>query len=184
LNKKAGNTVRHDIWRSIMKVANTIYKPGPLANPPQEMIDATMITVPDITGQLPSAGKQQIDASDLNSAIIVQPILSDKPAGQVANTFPRPGAVVPSGTTVKIYVSKGGKVRIPSAGVIGESKATAKATLLALGFAAVSEPQPSQSQYFQHSATIPAGNVIGTTPKVGSLAGIDTAILLIISSGP
>jgi beta-lactam-binding protein with PASTA domain len=143
-----------------------------------------MITVPDITGQLPSAGKQQIDASDLNSAIIVQPILSDKPAGQVANTFPRPGAEEPSGTTVKIYVSKGGKVRIPSAGVVGESKATAKATLLALGFAAVSEPQPSQSQYFQHSATIPAGNVVGTTPKVGSLAGIDTAILLIISSGP
>jgi membrane peptidoglycan carboxypeptidase len=184
LNKKAGNTVRHDIWRSIMKVANTIYTPGPLANPPQSMIDATMVPVPDIVGQLPSAGKQQIDASSLNSAIIVEPILSDKPAGQVAATVPRPGSVVPSGTTVKIYVSKGGKVRIPSAGVVGESKATAKATLLALGFAAVSEPQPSQTQYFQHSATIPAGYVIGTTPKVGTLAGTSTAILLIISSGP
>ena len=184
LNHKAGNTVRHDIWRSIMKVANKLYATGPLATPPQSMIDATMITVPDITGQLPSAGAQQIDASDLNSGIMTTQVLSDKPAGSVASTIPRAGQVVPSGTTVKIYVSKGGKVKIPSVGVVGETKATAKATLLALGFAAVSEPQPSQTQYFQHSATIPAGNVIGTTPKVGSLAGTDTAILLIISTGP
>ncbi len=184
LNHKAGNTVRHDIWRSIMKVANTIYKPGPLAKAPKSMIDATMVTVPDISGQLPSAGKQVIDSSNLNSGIVVQAILSDKPAGQVASTSPRAGAVVPSGTTIRIFVSKGGKVKIPSVGIVGESKATAKATLLALGFAAVSEPQPSQSQFFQHSATIPAGNVIGTTPKVGSLAGVDTAILLIISLGP
>ncbi len=184
LNHKAGNTVRHDIWRSIMKVANSIFKPGPLASPPQSMIDARMITVPDISGQLPSAGKQVIDSSDLNSGIVVQAIASDKPAGQVASTSPRAGTSVPSGTTVKIFVSKGGKVRIPSAGIVGETKATAKQTLLNLGFAAVSEPQPSQSQFFQHSATIPAGNVIGTTPKVGSLAGIDTAILLIISLGP
>jgi serine/threonine-protein kinase len=148
------------------------------------MIDATMVTVPDISGQLPSAGAQQIEATDLNSGIVTTQVASDKPAGTVASTSPRAGQVVPSGTTVKIFVSKGGKVRIPSAGVVGETKATAKATLLALGFAAVSEPQPSQTQYFQHSATIPAGNVIGTTPKVGSLAGTDTAILLIISTGP
>ena len=184
LNHKAGNTVRHDIWRSIMKVANKLYTTGPLASPPQSMIDATMVTVPDISGQLPSAGAQQIDATDLNSGIVTTQVASDKPAGTVASTSPRAGQVVPSGTTVKIFVSKGGKVRIPSAGVVGETKATAKATLLALGFAAVSEPQPSQTQYFQHSATIPAGNVIGTTPKVGSLAGTDTAILLIISTGP
>jgi len=119
----------------------------------------------------------------LNSKIIVEAVLSDKPAGQVAKTIPRAGQVVPTGTQIKIYVSKGGQVRIPR-DIVGMTKADAKARLLALGFAAVSEPQPSQSQYFQKSATIPAGNVVGTTPKVGSLADTSAAILLIISSGP
>ena len=183
LNGKAGNTVRHDIWRSIMRTANLLFKPGALQSPPQYMIDATMVTVPDITGQLPSAGKEQIDVSSLNSKIIVEAVLSDKPVGQVAKTIPRAGQVVPSGTQVKIYVSKGGKVRIPR-DIVGMTKADAKARLLALGFAAVSEPQPSQSQYFQKSTTVPAGNVVGTAPKVGSLADTSAAILLIISSGP
>jgi serine/threonine-protein kinase len=101
----------------------------------------------------------------------------------VAYTTPRAGQVVPSGTQIKILVSKGGQVRIPR-NIVGLTKAEAKARLLALGFAAVSEPQPSQTQYFQKSATVPAGNVVGTTPKVGSLADTSAAILLIISSGP
>jgi membrane peptidoglycan carboxypeptidase len=183
LNKKAGNTVRHDIWRTIMRTANVLYKPGALEMPPQSMIDATMVTVPQIAGQLPSAGKELIDVSSLNSKIIVEPVASDKPAGQVAYTTPRAGQVVPSGTQIKILVSKGGQVRIPR-NIVGLTKAEAKARLLALGFAAVSEPQPSQTQYFQKSATVPAGNVVGTTPKVGSLADTSAAILLIISSGP
>ena len=144
LNKKAGNTVRHDIWRTIMRTANVLYKPGALEMPPQSMIDATMVTVPQIAGQLPSAGKELIDVSSLNSKIIVEPVASDKPAGQVAYTTPRAGQVVPSGTQIKILVSKGGQVRIPR-NIVGLTKAEAKARLLALGFAAVSEPQPSQT---------------------------------------
>ncbi|MEY2676777.1 MAG: hypothetical protein RL510_797 [Actinomycetota bacterium] len=184
LNKKAGNTVRHDIWRTIMKTANKLYATTAFTPPPQEMIDATMVTVPSITGQLPSAGEQQIQVADLNSAIQIQTVLSGVPAGQVAYTRPAAGQVVPRGTQVKIYVSKGGKARIPSAGVVGQTPANARATLLALGFAAVSEPQSSQTQYFQKSATIPKGNVVGTFPKVGTLAPSSGAILLIISSGP
>ncbi|CAB4947016.1 unannotated protein [freshwater metagenome] len=184
LNKKAGNTVRHDIWRTIMKVANTLYKTTALDNPPQTMIDATMITVPDISTQLPSAGAQQLSINGLNTSIQVQAVLSGLPIGVVAYTKPAAGKVIPRGTTVKIFVSKGGKVRIPSAGVVGETPATATATLTTLGFAAVSQPQPSQGQYFQHSATIPRGNVVGTSPAVGSLTATNTAILLIISSGP
>ena len=186
LNKKAGNTVRHDIWRSIMKVANAVYKAKitKLDEPPQSMIDATMHVVPDVSGQQPSGAAQQIQATNLNSEIVVVPVLSGLPSGQVAYTRPAANTSVAEGTTIKIYVSKGGKIRIPSAGVVGETPATARATLLALGFAAVSTPQPSQAQYFVHSATVPAGNVVGTSPAVGSLVATSSAILLIISSGP
>jgi beta-lactam-binding protein with PASTA domain len=102
----------------------------------------------------------------------------------VAYTRPSAGRSVPRGTQIKIFISAGGKVKIPSAGVVGETVATATATLTALGFPQVAEPQPSQGQYLQHHPTIPAGRVIGTVPKVGSAADVRGAILLIISTGP
>jgi hypothetical protein len=41
LNKKAANTVRHDIWRTTMQTANKLYPPaGSMPAPPQSMIDA------------------------------------------------------------------------------------------------------------------------------------------------
>ena len=186
LNKKAGNTVRHDIWRSTMKVANAEYKDKITGfdAPPQDMIDATMITVPKVAGQLPDAAATQLLTADLNAQIETVTIPSLLPAGQVAKTIPNAGKVVARGTIVKIYVSGGGKVKIPSAGVVGATVADAKATLLSLGFSAVSEPQPSQRQYFVKSSTIAKGLVVGTTPKVGSSAELTSAILLIISDGP
>ncbi|MEY4310148.1 MAG: hypothetical protein RLZ71_74 [Actinomycetota bacterium] len=186
LNKKAGNTVRHDIWRSTMKVANAEYKDKITGfdAPPQDMIDATMISVPKVAGLLPDAAATQLLTADLNAEIQTVSIPSLLPAGQVAKTIPNAGKVIARGTIVKIYVSGGGKVKIPSAGIVGATVADAKATLLALGFSAVSEPQPSQRQYFVKSSTIAKGLVVGTTPKVGSSAELTSAILLIISDGP
>jgi beta-lactam-binding protein with PASTA domain len=60
----------------------------------------------------------------------------------------------------------------------------AKAKLLAAGFAAVSEPQSSQSQFFVNSSTVPVGNVVGTSPPAGTPAEVLGAILLVISKGP
>ena len=68
--------------------------------------------------------------------------------------------------------------------VAGMSIVNAKSTLLQAGFAAVSEPQPSQGQFFVNSDSVPAGNVVGTDPPAGSLADAFGAILLIISKGP
>jgi beta-lactam-binding protein with PASTA domain len=83
---------------------------------------------------------------------------------------------------VTLYISKGGSVVVPD--VSGLTVAEAKAELLAAGFAAVSEPQPSQTTYFVNSSTIPIGNVVGTSPAAGTPAEGLGAILLIISKGP
>jgi len=184
LNHKAGNTVRHDIWRTIMKVADKEYPTTALANPPQSMIDATYMTVPTVSGQLQTDAVQHIQASDLNAAVVVTPIASSQPKGTVAYTRPAAGQSIPRGSQVRIFISAGGMVRIPSVGVVGETVATATATLKALGFPQVMIPQPSQVQYMQHSATVPAGNVIGTVPGVGKSADVRGAILLILSTGP
>ena len=182
LNKKAANTVRHDIWRTIMKTANKLYPGGKFDSPPKTMIDATMVTIPIIAGQAPSDSAEVIKTSDLNAKIVTKQIASNQPAGTVAKTIPSGGQVVPRGTQIRIFVSKGGNIVVPN--VAGQSVTNAKADLLAAGFSAVSEPQPSQSQYFQKSASIPAGYVIGTLPAAGTTAVAVGAILLIISTGP
>ena len=182
LNGKAANTVRHDIWRTTMQQVNKLYPGGPFDPPPASMIEATMITVPNIASQVPSSGAQVIQTSDLNAAIIVKSVSSSAPPGTVAYTRPAVGTVVPRGTQIKIYVSKGGNTVVPD--VAGLTVAAAKAKLLAAGFAAVSEPQPSQAQFFVKSPTIPKGYVVGTDPAVGTSAPGSGAILLLISSGP
>jgi beta-lactam-binding protein with PASTA domain len=92
--------------------------------------------------------------------------------------------VIPRGSQVKIFVSSGGQIKIPSAGVVGETPENAIATLVGAGFSTATAPQPSQTQLFQRSDTIPAGRVLGTIPAVGKSASKDSAILLIISTGP
>ena len=182
LNKKAANTVRHDIWRTIMQTANKLYPGGPLDNPPQTMIDATMIVVPAVMGQTPDAAKTALEAADLNAKIRVTPVASGQPAGTVAYTRPAATKVIPRGTQVQIYVSSGGLTPVPD--VAGLTVSEAKAKLLAAGFSAVSEPQASQSQFFVKSPTIPKGNVVATDPAAGTNAAGAGAILLIISAGP
>jgi serine/threonine-protein kinase len=123
-----------------------------------------------------------VKTGDLNAKIVVTQVASPMPAGTVAYTRPSMGSSVARGTQVRLYISKGGSVGVPN--VAGMNVINAKATLLAAGFAAVSEPQASQSQYFQKSPTIPKGFVIGTDPAAGTPAASAGAILLIISSGP
>ena len=185
LNNKAANTVRHDIWRTTMQAANKLYPGGPLAQPPAEMIEATYVGVPAVTGQVPEAAVQTIETGDLNAKVMVAKVASAQPAGTVAYTRPAIGSNIPRGTQVKIFISRGGKpaeVVVPD--VAGLTVAAAKARLLEAGYAVVSEPQPSQGQFFVKSDTVPKGNVVGTDPAYGTAAAITGAILLIISTGP
>ena len=183
LNHKAANTVRHDIWRTIMQTANKLYPPAKtMPNPPQTMIDATMLVVPAVGGQTPDAAAQAVNATGLNAKVSVKTVASAQPSGTVAKTVPGAGQVIPIGSQVVIYVSAGGQTAVPD--VSGKSVADAKAILLNAGFSAVSEPQASQGQFFVHSPTVPKGNVVSTDPPAGTQAAGAGAILLIISSGP
>ena len=182
LNNKAANTVRHDIWRTTMKTANKLYPGGPFTPPPAEMLNASLAVVPSVAGLDPQAAAQQLKVAGFSPTIMTTPVAGSTPTGTVAFTRPSANSSQPSGSQIRIYVSKGGSVTVPN--VAGMTVANAKATLLAAGYAAVSEPQPSQTQYFQKSATVPKGNVIGTDPAAGTAATVNSAILLIISAGP
>ena len=182
LNNKAANTVRHDIWRTIMQAANKKYPGAEFDAPPAGMTGTTMIAIPQVAGSAPDAAVELIKASDLNAKIATSPVTSSFPKGSVAYTRPSVGTTAARGSQIKIFVSAGGAETVPN--VAGMSVTNAKATLLAAGFSAVSEPQASQSQFFVKSPTIPAGKVVGTDPAAGSPADKAGAILLIISTGP
>ncbi|MEN9989684.1 MAG: hypothetical protein RL508_663 [Actinomycetota bacterium] len=183
INKKGAATLRHDIWRTTMKEANKLYPPAKsMPAPPQSMIDASTVQVPNVAGQTPDAASQNIIAAGLLAKISVKQVASGQPAGTIASTSPSIGSNVASGTQIVLYVSKGGQSVVPN--VAGKSVADATATLLAAGFSAVSQPQASQTQYFVHSSTVAKGMVVGTDPAAGSSAAGAGAILLIISVGP
>jgi membrane peptidoglycan carboxypeptidase len=182
LHGAKGSTVRHDIWRTIMKTADKEYGGIAFDAPPQDMIDATMITVPTVSGQVPDVASQNIIASGLNSDVKANLVPSTAPAGTVAYTLPKMGTTIPKGSTVKIFVSKGGLTKVPDVSNMSVSDATT--ALNNAGFPSVSVPQPSQHQYFVHDPTIPAGNVVGTLPAAGKSVSSANAILLIISTGP
>jgi membrane peptidoglycan carboxypeptidase len=182
LHGKKGSTVRHEIWRTIMKTADKTYKGTQFDEPPQSMIDAPSVTIPSVAGLVPDAAIQNLSALSLNTKIMVNEVGSTKPAGTVAYTSPKAGENVPVGTQIKIYVSKGGYTKVPN--VNGMTVADATNTLNAAGFPTVSAPQPSQVLYFVHDATVPAGNVVGTDPAAGKAVNSSSAILLIISKGP
>ena len=111
---KSAYYARHDVWRTVMKLANKIYKPEQMASVPSIYSGAGGATVPDVTTFDPTSATSQIQLADLNVSVVTNQVLSDKPAGTVAYTVPGPGAKVTRGTIVKVYISTGGGVIVPS----------------------------------------------------------------------
>ena len=177
-----GGIIRHEIWRSIMTVANEIYPGEAFRSPPSKYLGASSVTMPDINALPPDVAQQILRDAGLSAVVSDVTVVSRNPIGTTAYASYPAGASVPFGTMVTISISRGGTVVVPD--VSGLSVTDAKARLLAAGFSAVTEPQPSQSQFFVSSSSIPAGNVVGTNPTAGSSAEVLGAILLIISKGP
>ena len=137
--------------------------------------------MPDINALPPEIALEILRDAGLGAQISSVQVLSSNPVGTVAGADYATGAELPRGTLVTILLSRGGTVTVPD--VSGLSVADATALLLSYGFSAVSAPQPSQSQYFVFSETIPVDMVVGTNPSAGSSADALGAVLLIISKG-
>jgi len=177
-----GGAVRHEIWRKVMTRANKIYGGSAFPAPPELYLGASKVIMPNVSGLLPTDAEEFVKIAGLSVKIAKSPVLSLNPIGTVASADYQAGEEVVRGSLVTLYISKGGSVVVPD--VAGLTVAEAKAKLLEAGFPAVSEPVPSQVQYFVSSSTIPKGNVVSTSPGPGTPAEGLGAILLIISKGP
>jgi membrane peptidoglycan carboxypeptidase len=177
-----GGAVRHEIWRKVMTRANALYGGQAFPKPPDLYLGASKVVMPDVNALLPVDAEEFVKIAGLSVKIAKTQVLSLNPIGTIAYADYEAGTEVIRGSLVTLYISKGGEVVVPD--VSGLTVAEAKAKLLAEGFSAVSEPVASQSQFFVTSATIPAGNVVSTSPGPGTPAEGLGAILLIISKGP
>jgi beta-lactam-binding protein with PASTA domain len=182
VNGTNGGLIRHEIWRTIMTLANEMYPGERFASPPETYLGASSVTMPDINALPPDVAVQIIRDAGLSAVVAEETVVSQNPIGTTAYANYPAGASLPFGTLITISISRGGTVVVPD--VSGLSVTDARAKLLDAGFSAVTEPQPSQSQFFVRSSTIPAGNVVGTNPSAGTAADVLGAILLIISKGP
>jgi hypothetical protein len=97
-----------------MKLANKIYQPGPMPPVPALYSGASSAVIPDVSTFDPTAASSQMQLNGLNFQVMVNQVLSDKPSGTVAYTVPAAGVTVTRGTIVKIYISSGGAVVVPS----------------------------------------------------------------------
>jgi serine/threonine-protein kinase len=129
-------------------------------------------TVPDVVGLSQTDAITALVHEGLTANAVL--IFSDKPSGTVTGQNPGKGAVVPSGSTVRINVSQGERLAgVPS--VVGEPYENANSKLLGAGFS-VSRVDADSDE--------PKGTVIAQDPVGGSSVAQHSKVTVTISKGP
>lgn len=132
--------------------------------------------VPPVTGYEQSKASEVLTGKGLIPDIIT---VADEEtaAGYVIRTDPASGEKVPSGTTVKVYVSSGPasqQVEVPS--ILGQAQSDAESMITAAGLVVgnISERDDSSQ---------PAGTVLSSDPLPGIKVEKGTSVNLTVSSG-
>jgi eukaryotic-like serine/threonine-protein kinase len=135
------------------------------------------IKVPAVAGQTRDNATRILAQSNLVPKFVEQD--SDQPPGTVLGTYPVVGAPVaklPSGGSPEVAVAVAREPAIPVPDVSGQDEGTARATLVGAGFQVTSTPTSSDS--------VDVGKVIGTNPAAGTPLPRNTAVSLLVSTGP
>src|SRR5215469_15619473 len=134
------------------------------------------VTVPYVTGQTLTKAETAIHNKGFKVATRAR-VSTSQPPNTVISTIPGGGQSAKKGSTVTIvYAVRPGKNQIPSVTGLGVADATAK--LAAAGFKVVTTNQTPVA-----SLTVPANEVVSTTPPAGQRVSPDTAIVLNVSGG-
>ena len=137
------------------------------------LLQNSRVTVPDQTGKQESAAT--VDLANRGFEVKVHRRESGSPVGQVIGQSPEAGTKVDKGSTVTLQVSSGpGTAQVPL--LTGLKQAEAIRALNRRGLQA--------DVTSQHSATVPKGEVIRTSPADGEVVPKGFHVNLVVSSGP
>ena len=132
--------------------------------------------VPSLAGASVEQARELLQARGLLLALQAERPDPKVPAGKIATQVPLAGSRAVAGTSVQAFVSSGpGTVAIPP--VAGTRPEDAVALLRAR--ALLAGPRRAEP-----SDTVAAGLVIGSDPPAGAAVGPDTAVVLVVSTGP
>ncbi|HUV49114.1 MAG TPA: PASTA domain-containing protein, partial [Actinomycetes bacterium] len=129
------------------------------------------VEVPDVVGLAQQVAIEQVQEAGFR--VDTEPVDDDAAAGTVVRTDPAGGTLQDAGSTVVLFVSTG-EVQVPD--VVGDSVATATATLEAAGF--------NVTPVTQETDTKPPGTVIDQSPEGGSLARLGTTVVITVAAAP
>jgi len=132
------------------------------------------VTVPHVVGQSVQSASAELRAAGLK--VTVERTASGRPADQVLAQDPSGGAHAKQDSTVTLTVSSGpAPVQVPT--VVGLSQQKAVKQLAAAGLVVSRVVE-------QADGTVPAGNVISTSPAAGQSVASGSQVTVVVSSGP
>jgi beta-lactam-binding protein with PASTA domain/tRNA A-37 threonylcarbamoyl transferase component Bud32 len=139
----------------------------------------TRVPLPDVRGLQLALATAELRADGFKVQVLdVAPPGPGIPQGQVVGESPAPTGSVPVGTVVTLQVVSGkALVKVPAIPAC-DSETDAAAKLGAAGLT------PAAQTVSQPSSTCAAGTVIGTEPPTGQAVPLNTAVTLVVSSGP
>jgi beta-lactam-binding protein with PASTA domain/predicted Ser/Thr protein kinase len=115
------------------------------------------------------------DLEQLGLTVNTKAQQSDKPQNEVLDQNPKAGTTAAKNSTVTLTISSGtGQAQVPN--VVGQDSTTAANTLGVAGFKSNAKNQSSD--------TVPAGEVISTSPPAGAKANKGSTVTMVVSSGP
>ena len=160
---------------------NTVFRQNPPAGQRVEDGDTVLLTVSQSENPLvpPVRGRNSIDArrllTEAGYTVIALEGPSQAEVGIVVAQDPPSGTEFALGEAVTITISTGpGQIFVPD--VRDQTLVQAVQTLTDLGFRVGESREPSN--------IVPEGYIIDTDPTVGSPVGLDSAVFLIVSTGP
>lgn len=142
----------------------------------QEQERNATVAVPDVANLSLTAAQNQIYGSNLIP--ITEEVYDPKvEAGTVVGTDPKAGSQARQQSEVHLLVSRGPEqVTLPK-DLAGQSEATVRSTLDALGL------QVSNDVKRENTATVELGSLIGTNPQLGEKVKAGSSVDLTISTG-
>jgi membrane peptidoglycan carboxypeptidase len=175
-----GGSVPAPIWAEFMALATEGLPEAQFPGDPGNIEDYLVpppTTVPVVVGQSEGSAAKELRDAKLNVA--VQEIASLEPAGTVVRQSIEPGATVPQGTTVTIWVSNGEIPVAPLPSFVGMTaeEATAAAEEFSLTtnvlLSLVTEEAPTQDANL-------IGRVLATNPPPGTQISEAASVVLFI----
>jgi len=138
---------------------------------------AQLVVVPDVVGLAQAVASSTIVSSGLkvgNVSIVTSDTIA---SGFVISQTPGANGSVNTGSNINLVVSAGGTSGISVPNVVGQNESQAQSTILNAGLRIGTINRVTNN-------TVPDGEVLSQTPEAGFVAGSDTVVDLVVSSGP